>query len=151
MFAVSPAFESGLDFAVFLFGQGDERCGVVRFLAGLHGFVDARLGNEGLSHSCRCADEGALFRGKPIENGFLLKGIRLERQLFEIHEGNVLAGEHGIALYQNKSRNGAQHNDGVSHLILIPLYRLSVHQRPVCTNHIENAHEIGLVGKKSLP
>ena len=94
MFAVSPAFEGGLDFSIFLFGQGNERRGVIGFLAGLHGFVDARLGNECFSHPGGSADQHALFGGEPTEDGFFLKGIRLERQLFEIYKRNVFAGKH---------------------------------------------------------
>ena len=81
--------ESPLDGAILhlvelLFGQGDQRRGVIGLLTGVQCFVEGRLGDQRLAHAGRGADQHALVGGEPGQEGVFLDFVGRERELVEI-------------------------------------------------------------------
>jgi hypothetical protein len=87
----APADGVGLHLAELLLGQGDQRRGVVGRRAGGQGLEHGRFGDERLAHARRRADQHPLLRGKPGQQGLLLEGVRIVRQLGEVAVGDLVA------------------------------------------------------------
>ena len=88
----SPLHGAVLHLAELLFRQGDQRRGVIGLLAGVQGLEEGRLGDQRLARARRCADQHALVRREPGQEGVFLDLVGLERELVEVAAGQFVAG-----------------------------------------------------------
>ena len=101
----APELDLLAQLAELLFGQRDQRGGVVGALARFERLVEPRLGDDGLAHAGRGADQDPLIGIEPGEDRFFLERIRFERERIEVLQreglpiGNL--GGRGIVLGGN--------------------------------------------------
>lgn len=113
----SPANRCGLHFGEFLFGERNQRRGVIGPLLGVKGFKQSRFRDKRFARSGRCADQHSLLRGEPSEERFFLHWIRCIRKLIEIQSRKFIAG-------RDIRHGGNQRKTGQTSLHLKHLHRL---------------------------
>ena len=87
----APAHGRFLHLVELLFGQGDQRRGVINDAAGMQRLEKRALGDERFAGAGGSADEDSLFGGEPGEKSVFLDGIRRVRKLREVAFGQVVA------------------------------------------------------------
>ena len=88
----APPHGGRLHLLELLLGQGDQRGRVVGDAAGVQCFEEGGLGDQRLAGAGRGADQHALLRREPGQQGFFLHRVGRIRELVEVGGGQFVAG-----------------------------------------------------------